>query len=42
MLDFEGRSFPGRHRHMTLVSAIHAYGLLSRPVPHHRPDREAA
>ncbi|MFR9789950.1 transposase [Streptomyces sp. MB22_4] len=42
LLDFEGRSFPGWHRHMTLVSAAHAYGLLSRPVPHRRPDREAA
>ncbi|TWV58410.1 transposase [Streptomyces misionensis] len=42
LLDFEGRSFPGWHRHMTLVSAAHAYGLLSRPVLHHRPEREAA
>ncbi|WP_051741212.1 IS701 family transposase [Streptomyces xylophagus] len=29
LLDFEGRSFPGWHRHMTLVSAAYAYGRLS-------------
>lgn len=29
LLDFEGRSFPGWHRHMTLVSAAYAYALLS-------------
>ncbi|MCX4761528.1 transposase [Streptomyces sp. NBC_01275] len=29
MLDFEGRSYPGWHHHMTLVSAAHAYGLLA-------------
>lgn len=34
LLDFEGRSFPGWHRHTTLVSAAHAYGLLSRPTAH--------
>ncbi|MFF4115104.1 IS701 family transposase [Streptomyces sp. NPDC001714] len=38
LLDFEGRSFPGWHRHMTLVSAAYAYGRLSRPARH----REAA
>lgn len=38
LLDFEGRSFPGWHRHTTLVSAAHAYHLLSRPTAH----REAA
>ncbi|MBT2441077.1 transposase [Streptomyces sp. ISL-36] len=27
--DFEGRSFPGWHRHMTLVSAAYAYQRLS-------------
>jgi hypothetical protein len=29
LLDFEGRSYPGWHRHTTLVSAAYAYGLLS-------------
>ncbi|MFE5600498.1 IS701 family transposase [Streptomyces coelicoflavus] len=28
LLDFEGRSFPGWHRHMTLVSAAYACGML--------------
>lgn len=28
LLDFEGRSFPGWHRHMTLVSAAYTCGLL--------------
>ncbi|MFC9234452.1 transposase [Streptomyces decoyicus] len=28
LLDFEGRSYPGWHHHMTLVSAAHAYGRL--------------
>ncbi|MFJ2768450.1 IS701 family transposase [Streptomyces sp. NPDC087300] len=28
LLDFEGRSYPGWHHHMTLVSAAHAYGSL--------------
>ncbi|MFD7750510.1 IS701 family transposase [Streptomyces sp. NPDC059698] len=28
LLDFEGRSFPGWHHHMTLVSAASAYNLL--------------
>ncbi|MFD3514437.1 IS701 family transposase [Streptomyces sp. NPDC058657] len=28
LLDFEGRSFPGWHRHMTLVSAAYACGTL--------------
>ncbi|MFJ2739236.1 IS701 family transposase [Streptomyces sp. NPDC087440] len=28
LLDFEGRSFPGWHRHMTLVSAAYACGVL--------------
>jgi hypothetical protein len=28
LLDFEGRSFPGWHHHMTLVSAAYAYGRL--------------
>ncbi|MCP3758835.1 transposase [Streptomyces sp. TBY4] len=31
--DFEGRSFPGWHRHMTLVSAAYAYQRLSGPLP---------
>lgn len=31
LLDFEGRSFPGWHHHMTLMSAAYAYrGLFSR------------
>ncbi|MFG3211601.1 IS701 family transposase [Streptomyces tendae] len=29
LLDFEGRSFPGWHRHTTLVAAAYAYALLS-------------
>lgn len=29
LLDFEGRSFPGWHHHMTLVSAAHAYRALA-------------
>ncbi|MBD0420438.1 transposase [Streptomyces sp. TRM S81-3] len=29
LLDFEGRSFPGWHHHMTLVSAAYAYRLLA-------------
>ncbi|WP_331734433.1 transposase [Streptomyces sp. NBC_00887] len=29
LLDFEGRSYPGWHHHMTLVSAAYAYRLLS-------------
>ncbi|MGW0752379.1 IS701 family transposase [Streptomyces sp. NPDC002587] len=28
LLDFEGRSYPGWHHHMTLVSAAHAYKRL--------------
>ncbi|MFF7451098.1 MULTISPECIES: transposase [unclassified Streptomyces] len=38
LLDFEGRSFPGWHRHTTLVSAAHAYQVLSRTAAR----REAA
>nr|WP_168720612.1 transposase [Streptomyces sp. SAT1]ANO42427.1 transposase [Streptomyces sp. SAT1] len=30
LCDFEGRSFPGWHHHMTLVSAAYAYGRLGR------------
>ncbi len=30
LLDFEGRSFPGWHHHMTLVSAAYAYDRLLR------------
>ncbi|MFI6283431.1 IS701 family transposase [Streptomyces sp. NPDC051018] len=34
LLDFEGRSFPGWHHHMTLVSAAYAYGRLNAaPAP---------
>ncbi|MFF3319324.1 IS701 family transposase [Streptomyces sp. NPDC003035] len=32
--DFEGRSFPGWHRHMTLVSAAYAYQRLSGAPAH--------
>ncbi|MCY0942898.1 IS701 family transposase [Streptomyces antarcticus] len=31
LLDFEGRSYPGWHHHMTLVSAAYAYDRLGRP-----------
>lgn len=30
LLDFEGRSYPGWHHHMTLVSAAYAYSRLDR------------
>ncbi|MER7898970.1 transposase [Streptomyces sp. NPDC096046] len=30
LLDFEGRSYPGWHHHMTLVSAAYAYNRLER------------
>ncbi|MFC7897490.1 IS701 family transposase [Streptomyces sp. NPDC057381] len=30
LVDFEGRSFPGWHHHMTLTSAAYAYSRLSR------------
>ncbi|MFK0012781.1 IS701 family transposase [Streptomyces sp. NPDC091027] len=36
LLDFEGRSFPGWHHHMTLMSAAYAYahrGLAALPFP---------
>lgn len=33
LLDFEGRSFPGWHHHMTLVSATYGYSGLQRPHP---------
>lgn len=32
LLDFEGRSFPGWHHHMTLVSAAYAYSRLAVPA----------
>ncbi|MFJ9657432.1 IS701 family transposase [Streptomyces griseoflavus] len=32
LLDFEGRSYPGWHHHMTLVSAAYAYDRLTRPA----------
>lgn len=35
LLDFEGRSFPGWHHHMTLVSAAYAYRRLA-------PERQAS
>ncbi|MFE3472239.1 IS701 family transposase [Streptomyces bacillaris] len=33
LLDFEGRSFPGWHRHMTLVSAAYACAALESMTP---------
>ncbi|WP_330332201.1 transposase [Streptomyces sp. NBC_00536] len=43
LLDFEGRSFPGWHRHMTLVSAAAAHRLLGGPQrAAARPDRARA
>ncbi|WP_307671470.1 transposase [Streptomyces sp. V2I9] len=33
LLDFEGRSFPGWHRHMTLVSAAYASATLESMTP---------
>ncbi|WP_221359102.1 IS701 family transposase [Streptomyces beigongshangae] len=37
LLDFEGRSYPGWHHYMTLVSAAHAYRRLGgRPLSSHR------
>lgn len=33
LLDFEGRSFPGWHRHMTLVSAAYACATLEGMTP---------
>ncbi|URN13941.1 hypothetical protein LUW77_29040 [Streptomyces radiopugnans] len=48
-LDFAGRSFPGWHHHMTMVSAAyvhqHLHGaarsLAMSPVPHAAPTRAA-
>ncbi|MFJ2826860.1 IS701 family transposase [Streptomyces sp. NPDC087263] len=42
LLDFEGRSYPGWHRHMTLVSAAYAYGLLSGAPATRTPHMQAA
>ncbi|WP_078864086.1 MULTISPECIES: IS701 family transposase [unclassified Streptomyces] len=38
--DFEGRSYPGWHHHMTLVSAAHAFHLLGGVAPARRPAPE--
>lgn len=38
--DFEGRSYPGWHHHMTLVSAAHAFQLLGDAVPAARRTSE--
>ncbi|MEU2282463.1 IS701 family transposase [Streptomyces sp. NPDC013178] len=32
LLDFEGRSYPGWHHHMTLVSAAYAYSRFNQPA----------
>lgn len=32
LLDFEGRSYPGWHHHMTLVSAAYTYSRLYSPA----------
>ncbi|GAA3825814.1 IS701 family transposase [Streptomyces phyllanthi] len=37
LLDFEGRSYPGWHHHMTLVSAAYAYARLATTLA---PDSE--
>lgn len=40
LLDFEGRSYPGWHHHMTLVSAAYAYSRFhQRPVPANGGER---
>ncbi|MFJ8975722.1 IS701 family transposase [Streptomyces sp. NPDC102282] len=38
---FEGRSYPGWHHHMTLVSAAFAYGALGSTAPPAAPVRSA-
>lgn len=38
LLDFEGRSFPGWHHHMALVSAAYTYRHLSAPAAAARSD----
>ncbi|MEV6259579.1 transposase [Streptomyces sp. NPDC051784] len=38
---FEGRSYPGWHHHMTLVSAAFAYGALGSTTPPAAPARSA-
>jgi hypothetical protein len=35
LLDFEGRSFPGWHHHMTLATAAYVYSHLSQGAGHH-------
>jgi hypothetical protein len=44
LLDFEGRSYPGWHHHMTLVSAAYTYNRLVRPAQHPagEPVRQSA
>lgn len=41
LLDFEGRSFPGWHHHMTLVSAAYGWYRLSAPAYPRRTRRTA-
>jgi hypothetical protein len=36
--DFAGRSFPGWHRHKTLISAAYAWKKLHAMAHHHAPD----
>ncbi|MFF9489276.1 IS701 family transposase [Streptomyces sp. NPDC014676] len=39
LLDFEGRSYPGWHHHMTLVSAAYAYDRFTRQAAPAVPER---
>ena len=41
-LGFSGRSYPGWHHHMTLVSAAYAYSRLARPALSVRPAARTA
>ncbi|WP_197287863.1 IS701 family transposase [Streptomyces apocyni] len=38
LTDYEGRSYPGWHHHMTLMSAAYAYSRLDSPRPEHTAD----
>ncbi|WP_327672825.1 MULTISPECIES: transposase [unclassified Streptomyces] len=39
LLDFEGRSYPGWHHHMTLVAAAYAFSRLGAQTPVHETPR---